>query len=135
MDCISLPVDNLQETVAFYRDGLGWTIDPVDGDSDHLPLQLPNGSYLIFILRQQFSEFTAMARLGTAPKGAAECILSYFASGKDEVDDILRRAAATGAQVTEAEDRSWGYAGFFTDPDQHFWEVVWMPSMSPPQQS
>jgi predicted lactoylglutathione lyase len=125
VDCISLPVESLDATVAFYRDGLGWPIGNVDEKADHIPLQLANGSYLVFIERLDYPTFTNMAALAVAPKGASGCILSYFADSKAEVDEIMHRAAASGAKTVEAAERPWGYAGLFTDPDQHLWEVLW----------
>lgn len=48
---------------------------------------------------------------------------------RDEVDDVLRRAAEAGATVTRpARDTFYGgYAGCFTDPDGHLWEIAWNP--------
>jgi predicted lactoylglutathione lyase len=133
VDCISLPVESLAATVAFYRDGLGWAIGDVDEKADHIPLQLPSGSYLVFIERSDYSAFTDMAALTVAPKGASGCILSYFADSKAEVDEIMRQAAASGARTVEAAERPWGYAGLFTDPDQHLWEVLWNANLTQPK--
>lgn len=134
IDCISLPTDDLKRVVTFYRDGLGWPMEDIGEDADHIPLTLQGGSYLVFILRPEFASFTEMAKLETAPRGASGCILSYFAASGEEVDDILRRAAKAGASVTPASERAWGYAGFFADPDSHLWEVMWNANMSKPQE-
>ncbi|WP_425502285.1 hypothetical protein [Pseudoxanthomonas sacheonensis] len=34
--------------------------------------------------------------------------------------------------VKPAHDTPWGgYAGYFQDPDQHLWEVLWNPQLLP----
>jgi predicted lactoylglutathione lyase len=133
IDCLSLPTDDLKRVIAFYRDGLGWPMHDIDENADHIPLALPGGSYLVFIQRPEFASFTAIAKLEAAPRGVSECILSYFAPTKEEVDGILRRAAENGAEVIPASDRPWGYAGFFADPDRHLWEVLWNPAFAASQ--
>jgi predicted lactoylglutathione lyase len=125
VDCLSLPTDDLSRVITFYRDGLGWPMEDIGEDADHIPLMLQGGSYLVFIRRPEFASFTEIAKLETAPRGASGCILSYFAASRDEVDDILRRAAKAGASVTPAGERAWGYAGYFADPDSHLWEILW----------
>ena len=43
---------------------------------------------------------------------------------------MARRAGAF--IVREPHDTFWGgYAGYFQDPDQHLWEVVWNPNLLP----
>jgi predicted lactoylglutathione lyase len=134
IDCLSLPTDDLGRVITFYRDGLGWPMEDIGRDADHIALTLHGGSYLVFIQRPEFASFTEIAKLETAPRGASGCILSYFAASRDEVDDILRRAAKAGASVAPASERAWGYAGFFADPDSHLWEVMWNPGISKQQE-
>jgi uncharacterized glyoxalase superfamily protein PhnB len=48
---------------------------------------------------------------------------------KAEVDAVMAQAKSAGAVIVKpAQDTFWGgYAGYFQDPDQHLWEVVWNP--------
>jgi uncharacterized protein len=43
------------------------------------------------------------------------------------VEAALDKAVAWGAKpVKPARDTDWGgYAGYFSDPDDHLWEVTW----------
>jgi len=52
---------------------------------------------------------------------------------KSEVDAVLHQAQHAGATIVKpAADTFWGgYAGYFHDPDQHLWEVVWNPQLLP----
>lgn len=134
IDCLSLATDDLKRVMAFYRDGLGWPMEGVEESADHIGLMLTGGSYLVFIQRPEFASFAALAKLQAAPRGAIGCILSYFAASGEEVEEILRRAAQAGAVVIPAEERPWGYSGYFADPDTNLWEIMWNPGMSQPQQ-
>jgi predicted lactoylglutathione lyase len=46
-----------------------------------------------------------------------------------EVDDVVAAAEEAGATVTRRPAQTFygGYAGYFTDPDGHAWEVAWNP--------
>ena len=45
----------------------------------------------------------------------------------------MAQASAAGARIVKpAQETFWGgYAGYFQDPDQHLWEVVWNPQWDP----
>jgi uncharacterized protein len=75
------------------------------------------------------TELAKDAKLPLGSPQTGEFSLGHFASSRAEVDDLLRRAAAAGATVTDAaHDRPWGiYSGYFSDPDGHLWEIIWNP--------
>ena len=52
---------------------------------------------------------------------------------REDVDDIMRKAEGAGADIIKAPNGTFygGYAGYFSDPDGHLWEVVWNPQMLP----
>jgi uncharacterized protein len=56
--------------------------------------------------------------------------LAHNVRSRDEVDEIMRQAADAGAGMTRPAQETFygGYAGFFTDPDGHVWEVAYNPS-------
>ena len=125
--CLTLAVDDIERSLAFYRDGLGLpTPSEAGAGSDHVALSLPGGLYFVLILRSEFAEFTTLADRTPAAPGTSECILSYFAADREEVDAILDRAQAVGGtRRGPAAERPWGYAGYLTDPDGHLWEIMW----------
>ncbi|MCW3817794.1 VOC family protein [Micromonospora sp. DR5-3] len=55
--------------------------------------------------------------------------LAQNVRSREEVDEILRRAAEAGATVTRPAGETFygGYAGYFADPDGHLWEIAWNP--------
>jgi predicted lactoylglutathione lyase/uncharacterized protein YndB with AHSA1/START domain len=126
--CITLPVEDLERSIAFYRDGFGLPVDR-SPDHDHVALALPGGLYLVLIQSAEFSKFAELADQVVVPRGASECILSFFAARKNEVDAILERVGAAGGSVVEATEQPWGYAGYFADPDTHLWEILCNPDL------
>lgn len=51
----------------------------------------------------------------------------------EEVDSVLEQAGKACAVIVKpAQKTFWGgYAGYFSDPDRHLWEVVWNPQLIP----
>lgn len=47
----------------------------------------------------------------------------------------MEEAAGAGARIVKPAEKTFygGYAGYFTDPDEHLWEVVWNPANLPPE--
>ena len=59
-------------------------------------------------------------------------VLAQNVRSADEVDTIMAAAEAAGAVITRpaAETFYGGYAGVFTDPDGHAWEIAHNPSFA-----
>lgn len=121
ISCVTVPVDDLQKSLAFYRDGLGLT--PEEQDEDHAAFDL-DGVYLVLLNRSEFSVYVESVGHRPAGKDAAEAILSYFAESRGDVDALMAKAQAAGATISPAEDDEGVYSGYFTDPDGHTWEVL-----------
>jgi uncharacterized protein len=54
-------------------------------------------------------------------------------ASKEEVDAVIGQAGRVGAAIVmEASDTFYGgYAGYFQDPDEFLWEIVWNPAFLP----
>jgi predicted lactoylglutathione lyase len=64
------------------------------------------------------------------PVGTFEgIVLAHNVRSEAEVDDLVAEAERAGGSVTRAPGKTFygGYAGFFTDPDGHAWEVAYNP--------
>jgi len=121
ISCVTVPVDELQKSIAFYRDVLGLT--PEEQDEDHAAFDA-DGVYLVLLQRSEFGVYVESVGHRPAAKGSAEAILSYFTESRGEVDAVLAKAKSAGATVSETEDDEGMYSGYFTDPDGHTWEVL-----------
>ena len=58
--------------------------------------------------------------------------LAQNVRSREEVDAAMAAAAGAGAAVTKAAEETFygGYAGYFTDPDGHAWEIAWNPGFT-----
>ena len=64
--------------------------------------------------------------------GFGSVTLAHNVRRRIEVDTVLGDAANAGAEITQAARETFygGYAGCFTDPDGHVWEVAYNPGFS-----
>ena len=130
---ITLGVDDLERSVRFYRDGLGFKTDGIVGE------QFEHGAVAFFQLQQGLKLATwpreSLAHdtgLPLASPGAMELSLGHNVSSKVEVDAVMQQAEEAGATIVKpARDTFWGgYAGYFQDPDGHLWEIAWNPHIA-----
>ncbi len=132
---ITLAVDDLERSLAFYRDGLGLPTDGIadlaDG-GDHILFPLEGGLSFVLFLRSELATVTLQPDTGRDPLA---WVLSHTAGSAEEVDAILNQAAAAGGTITvAASPQPWGgYAGYFADPDGHLWEIVASLDVTPAQ--
>lgn len=132
---ITLGVDDLDNSVRFYRDGLGLSTQGIIGtEFEHGAVaffDLQAGVKLALWPRTSLAHDTGIP---LAPPSATEFTLGHNVSSKQEVDAVMEQAKNAGASIVKAaHDTFWGgYAGYFADPDQHLWEVVWNPQWEAP---
>lgn len=135
---ITLGVDDLERSVRFYRDGLGLPTEGIVGQEFEFGavafFELQAGLKLALWPRASLARDTGLAR-GQA--SATELSLGHNVASKAEVDAVMAQARAAGATIVKpAQDTFWGgYAGYFQDPDQHLWEVVWNPQWASPDEA
>jgi|SRR5688500_16542956 catechol 2,3-dioxygenase-like lactoylglutathione lyase family enzyme len=131
---ITLGVDDLERSVAFYRDGLGLGTGGIVG------AEFEHGAVAFFDLQQGLKlavwprrSLAHDAGLKVSAPSATDLSLGHNVSSKTEVDAVMQQASAAGATVVKAaHDTFWGgYAGYFQDPDGHLWEVVYNPKLLP----
>jgi catechol 2,3-dioxygenase-like lactoylglutathione lyase family enzyme len=131
---ITLGVDDLERAVGFYRDGLGLPTDGIIGkEFEHGAVaffDLQDGLKLALWPRKSISDDSGLAPTGP---GSTDLTLGHNVSSREEVDKVMKEAQDAGARVVKpAQETFWGgYAGYFQDPDQHLWEVVWNPNLLP----
>jgi len=127
---ITLGVDDLETSLPFYRDGLGFPTDGIVGQEfEHgavVFVQLQHGLRLALWPRASIAHDSGLAASLRSPTNMT---LGHNVASKAEVDAVMTTAAAAGAVIVKpAHDTFWGgYSGYFQDPDGHLWEVVWNP--------
>jgi catechol 2,3-dioxygenase-like lactoylglutathione lyase family enzyme len=132
---ITLGVDDLEAAVRFYRDGLGLSTDGIAGtEFEHGAVaffDLAGGVKLALWPRGSIAWDTG---LEATPRSPTELTLGHNVGNREAVDSVMAEATASGARIVKpAADTFWGgYAGYFQDPDDHLWEVVWNPAVDVP---
>lgn len=131
---ITLTVEDLQRSLNFYRDGLHLKTEGIVGE------QYDIGA-VVFIPMQPGLQLalwpkTSLAKDAGLPITAhcpTQTLISHNVRFKEAVDQVMEQARAAGATIVkEAQDVFWGgYAGYFQDPDQHLWEIVFNPKLMP----
>lgn len=122
---VTLGVENLERSLGFYRDGLGWPVSSSSqGDIAFLKL---SGVVLALYPRALLAGDANLPGLGRLPFGGFT--LAQNVREAHLVDEGLRDAEAAGAKILRpARDAEWGgRSGYFADPDGHPWEVAWHP--------
>jgi len=131
---ITLGVDDLDASLAFYRDGLGLKTDGIMGTEFEYGavafFDLESGLKLAIWPRKSLSRDSG---LPLDRPSATEFSIGHNVASREEVDAIMEQARGAGAIIVkEADVTFWGgYAGYFQDPDHHLWEVAWNPQLLP----
>ncbi len=129
---ITLGVDDLERSLAFYREGLGFPSKGIVGSEfEHGAVaffELQPGLQLALWPRASLAHDAGLPR---TPGSATELSLGHNVASPDEVDRAMDQAARAGATIVKPAAKTFwgGYAGYFQDPDGHLWEVAWNPAI------
>ena len=133
---ITLGVDDLSRSLAFYRDGLGFPTKGIVGT------EFEHGAVAFFDLQPGLqlaiwprADLAHDAGLPRGEPSATELSLGHNVNSQEDVDAVMERASRAGARIVKsAQATFWGgYAGYFQDPDGHLWEVAWNPALVVPE--
>jgi len=128
---LTIGVDNLERSLQFYRDGLGFSSEGIIGtEFEHGAVaffKLQAGLQLAIWRRDDIAHDTGLQK---AAPSATEFTIGHNVASKQEVNEVIERARKAGAVITVTpHDTFWGgYSGYFQDPDGHLWEVVYNPA-------
>lgn len=120
---IALGVADLEKSIAFYRDGLGF---PKMESPPGVAFFNLNGTWLGLSEREALAKDATVSSEGSGYNGFS---LAHNVASPEEVDEVFVQALKAGAtSVKPAQKASWGgYHGYFSDPDGHLWEVAHNP--------
>jgi catechol 2,3-dioxygenase-like lactoylglutathione lyase family enzyme len=127
---ITLAVRDLEEALAFYRDGMGLPTQGIVGT------EFEDGAVVFFDMNDDLilalypkAALAKDAKVFVGPPNPAEFSIGHIVKSKRDVDAVMKQAEKAGAKITDpAHDRFWGgYSGHFQDLDGHLWEIAWNP--------
>lgn len=133
---ITICVDDLEKSLAFYRDGLGLATQGIIGtEFEHGAVaffDLEAGLKLALWPRKSLAHDSGLPLENCS---ATEFSIGHNVASRAEVDAVMKQARKAGAVIVKpAHDTFWGgYAGYFQDPDRHLWEVAWNPQWPVPE--
>jgi catechol 2,3-dioxygenase-like lactoylglutathione lyase family enzyme len=121
---ITLGVDDINRSLRFYRDGLGFSTT-VDGSDPPIVFFQSDGVTLALCPRKPLAEDIS-EKDPPQGEGFSGTTLGYIVRDEDEVDQILALAERAGGKIVKTPQRAFwgGYHGYFADPDGYYWEVM-----------
>jgi catechol 2,3-dioxygenase-like lactoylglutathione lyase family enzyme len=119
---ITLGVTDLRRARTFYE-RLGWRGQEIE----ETVFFQAGGLAVVLWGRDKVAGDAGLEDGGT--DGFGGMTLAHNVRSRAEVDEVLAEAANAGAEITRAASETFygGYAGFFTDPDGHVWEIAYNP--------
>lgn len=121
---VSLPVADLQASVAFYK-ALGFEKNPQFSDDTAACMVWSETIHAMLLTHAKWRTFTERP---LPAAGATGVMLTLSLDGRDAVDAMNRAAAAHGGQAdaNPVQDLGFMYARDLVDPDGHLWGALWM---------
>jgi predicted lactoylglutathione lyase len=122
LSVVTLGVADLARARAFYE-AVGWS--SAAAPADDVVFFQAGGMVVSLWSRESLAQDSAVED----PGGWGGITLSQNVGSPAEVDEVVAQAEAAGATVTHAPAETFwgGYAGVFTDPDGHPWEIAHNP--------
>ena len=134
---LTLGVENLERSLAFYRDGLGLPTEGIIGT------EFAHGAVAFFDLAGGFklaiwaqADLAHDTGLPISSPSTTSFSVGHNVARCEEVDQIMADAERAGAEIVKPAQATFygGYAGYFRDPDGHLWEIVWNPQLLPAEE-
>jgi len=121
---ISLPVTNLDASVAFYT-ALGFVNNPQFSDASAACMVWSETISVMLLTHAKWRTFTTRP---IPPSTSSEVALNLSCESREAVDAMNAAAAANGgtADINPPEAHSFMYGRDMADPDGHIWGAMWM---------
>jgi len=122
---VTLGVENLARSAAFYEDVLHLPRIPMPPDADVVFFELGR-TWLSLYPRALLAADAGVPAEGGGFPGFT---LAHNVRTAGDVDALLAHVAHHGGRIVKPGQRAeWGgYSGYFADPDGFLWEVAWNP--------
>jgi uncharacterized protein len=123
---VNLPVADLDRAKAFYA-GLGFGFNEQFSDDRTASVVISEHIVVMLLTRERFADFVPGTGVVGDPAQATTVLNALSVDSRQEADDLLARALASGGKPWQpAQDHGFMYGTSFADPDGHVWETVWM---------
>lgn len=121
---INLPVKDLKKSTDFFQ-ALGFEFNPQFTDENTACMIVSDNIFVLIMVEERFKEFSKKEIVDAAT--SSEAIFCLSAEGREQVDEVVNKALASGGQASnEPQDHGFMYGWGFQDLDGHLWEVVYI---------
>jgi predicted lactoylglutathione lyase len=122
---ITLAVTDLKKMQQFY-DALGFSLHAKNDNEDHPFTFYKSGTVILALYPKHLLAKQSGCFIGESHENMAMS-LSLNVDSKMAVDSFMSSAKQLNAEITrEGFEPSWGgYCGYFKDPENNLWEIVW----------
>jgi len=122
---ITLGVKDLEKSLEFYRDGLGFETHEYNEGDDHVMFRM-EGSWLGLFPLEKLAEG---AKVSADKGGFSGIVFAHNVSSQEDVDKVFQLAINAGAKkLKNPEKVFWGgYESHFADPDGYVWAITHNP--------
>ncbi|MDO8284337.1 MAG: lactoylglutathione lyase [Rhodoferax sp.] len=121
---ISLPVTNLDASVAFYT-ALGFAKNPQFTDESAACMVWSEAISVMLLTHAKWQTFTTRP---IPPSTSSEVALNLSCESREAVDAMNAAAAANGGtgDINPPQEHGFMYGRDMADPDGHIWGAMWM---------
>ena len=122
---ITLGASDLERSLKFYRDGLGFPTHNYT-ESEDVVFFAMEGTWMALYPKDKLAEDATISPDGSGFTGIT---LAHNVSSEAEVDQVFALALEAGAKAVKQPVKVFwgGYSGYFADPDGYLWEVAFNP--------
>jgi len=121
---ITLGVDDLNQSIDFYENKLGWRRSAMS-NKDLILYEL-NGIHLSLYSKNELAKDATVDSTGSGFKGFT---LAHNVWSEKEVDDLIMTLREKGVRIVKAPQKVFwgGYSSYISDPDGNLWEIAYNP--------
>ncbi|MED4888407.1 VOC family protein [Lysinibacillus fusiformis] len=121
---INLPVKNVKKSTSFFQE-LGFEFNQQFSDETTSSMIISESIFALLMVEDRFKGFSNKEITDTSV--SAEAILCLSAENREQVDQLVNKALASGGKpYSDPQDHGFMYGWGFQDLDGHIWEVVYM---------
>lgn len=124
---ITLGVNDLQASIDFYENKLGWKRSEMSNDD--LVLYELNGIHLGLYSKDELAKDATVKPDGEGFRGFT---LSHNVWSEKEVDELIAALRKKGVKIIKDPQKVFwgGYSSYIADPDGNLWEIAYNPFLN-----
>ena len=128
MNIICLGVRNMEKSIRFYRDGLGFKTNEKSNNPDVIFFST-SGTKLELYPVELLAKDINNDNPPPIGAGFGGITLAYNAKTKEEVIEVIEMARKAGANIVKEPQDVFGggFHAYLADLDGYYWEVAWGP--------